>query len=111
MFNELALQRFDLILAEAARNGIYVIFPMVDGDAYLGGPEWYYEQATPAVMLSAPVATYDAWKLASHAEPSHRNTLLLKEAKRGNGLHSRAPVDVSGDRTPQEEENAIHALA
>lgn len=51
VFNEAALQRFDLILAEAARNGIYVIFPLVDGDAYLGGPQWYYEQATPAVTF------------------------------------------------------------
>ena len=73
VFNELALQRFDLILAEAARNGIYVIFPMVDGDAYLGGPEWYYEQATPALMHLPSAVPYTAWKLASsHAEPARR---------------------------------------
>lgn len=72
VFNEAALQRFDLILAEAARNGIYVIFPMVDGDAYLGGPEWYYEQATSALMLLASAVLYVAWKITSHAEPARR---------------------------------------
>ena len=71
VFNEAALQRFDLILAEAARNGIYVIFPMVNGDAYLGGPEWYYEQARSTFMLSASALPYVACKLASHAEPAH----------------------------------------
>ena len=48
VFNEAALQRFDLVLSEAAKNGIKVIFPMVDGDNYLGGPQWYFDQARTA---------------------------------------------------------------
>ncbi|KAK9839525.1 hypothetical protein WJX81_007392 [Elliptochloris bilobata] len=44
VFNELALKRFDLVLSEAAKNGIKVIFSLVNGDAYLGGPQWYYNQ-------------------------------------------------------------------
>ena len=48
VFNEAALQRFDLVLSEAAKNDIKVIFPMVDGDNYLGGPQWYFDQARTA---------------------------------------------------------------
>ena len=48
VFNEAALQRFDLVLSEAAKNSIKVIFPLVDGDNYLGGPQWYFDQARTA---------------------------------------------------------------
>ena len=57
MFNEAALQRFDLVLSEAAKNGIKVIFPMVDGDNYLGGPQWYFDQARTAVIKHSNVKT------------------------------------------------------
>ena len=77
VFNELALQRFDLILSEAARNGIYVIFPLVDGDAYLGGPEWYYEQASPAFELRLPLYLMSSG--TSSAMLSKKFTSTLKQ--------------------------------
>ena len=56
VFNEAALQRFDLVLSEAAKNGIKVIFPLVDGDDFLGGPQWYYDQARTACSQAGRLA-------------------------------------------------------
>ena len=52
-YNEAALQRFDLVLSEAAKNGIKVIFPLVNGDNLLGGPQWYFDQARTACLKAA----------------------------------------------------------
>ena len=53
VYNEAALQRFDLVLSEAAKNGIKVIFPLVNGDNFLGGPQWYFDQACRACFRQA----------------------------------------------------------
>ena len=61
VFNEAALQRFDLVLSEAAKNGIKVIFPLVNGNNYLGGPQWYYDEARTACSQAGRLA---AWLLS-----------------------------------------------
>ena len=43
-FNEASLLRFDLVLSEAAKNGIKVIFPFVNYWPYMGGMQWYVDQ-------------------------------------------------------------------
>lgn len=44
MYNELSLQRLDLILAEAGKNGVRIIFPFVNYWPDLGGMQWYVDQ-------------------------------------------------------------------
>jgi len=49
VYNEASLQRLDLILAEAGKNGVRVIFPFVNYWPDLGGMQWYVDQVrTPA---------------------------------------------------------------
>ena len=43
-YDELSLQRFDLVLSEAGKNGIKVIFPFVNYWPDLGGMQWYVDQ-------------------------------------------------------------------
>ncbi|KAK9839413.1 hypothetical protein WJX81_000612 [Elliptochloris bilobata] len=75
VFNELALQRFDLVLAEAARNSIKVIFPLVDGD---GGPQWYFDQVLRA---SRPDGHFELFFTSSKLIAAYQNyvkTILLR---------------------------------
>jgi len=51
-YDELSLQRFDLVLAEAANNNIKVIFPFVNFWPDLGGMQWYVDQARPLQALA-----------------------------------------------------------
>ena len=44
VFNELAFQRLDLVLAEATANNIHIIFPFVNFWSDLGGMQWYVDQ-------------------------------------------------------------------
>ena len=44
VYNEESLQRLDLILAEAGKNGIRIIFPFVNYWDDLGGMQWYVDQ-------------------------------------------------------------------
>ncbi len=44
VYSEVALQRLDLILAEAGRNGVRIIFPFVNFWPDLGGMQWYVDQ-------------------------------------------------------------------
>ena len=44
VYNELSLQRLDLILAEAGKNGVRIIFPFVNYWSDLGGMQWYVDQ-------------------------------------------------------------------
>ena len=44
VYNEDSLQRLDLILAEAGKNGIRIIFPFVNFWDDLGGMQWYVDQ-------------------------------------------------------------------
>ncbi len=46
VFNETSLRRFDLVLAEAGKNNVKVIFPFVNFWADLGGMQWYVDQAS-----------------------------------------------------------------
>ena len=55
VFDELSLQRMDLILAEASKNGIYLILPLVNRWGDLGGMQWYVDQVRPAQYDSRPV--------------------------------------------------------
>ena len=106
VFNELALQRFDLILAEAARNGIYVIFPMVDGDAYLGGPEWYYEQATPSPSCTYPQQYHmlpgssPAVMLSQHVASTFRATSCFLEKLSGEVACTRMRLTFEASAMP-----------
>ena len=59
VYNKAALQRFDLVLSEAAKNGIKVIFPLVNGDNFLGGPQWYFDQARRACIRQAHLLLRD----------------------------------------------------
>ena len=59
VFNEAALQRFDLVLSEAAKNGIKVIFPLVNGNNFLGGPQWYFDQARTPCSQAGRLAAYE----------------------------------------------------
>lgn len=43
-YNEKALQRLDLVLAEAGKNGIKLILPFTNFEPFLGGIQWYAEQ-------------------------------------------------------------------
>jgi mannan endo-1,4-beta-mannosidase len=43
-YNEQSLQRLDLILSEASKNGIYLILPFVNYWSDLGGMQWYVDQ-------------------------------------------------------------------
>ena len=43
-YDELSLQRFDLVLSEAGKNGIKVIYPFVNYWPDLGGMQWYVDQ-------------------------------------------------------------------
>lgn len=43
-YNEKALRRLDLVLAESARNGIKLILPFTNYEPFLGGIQWYAEQ-------------------------------------------------------------------
>ena len=57
VYDELSLQRMDLIISEAGKNGIYLILPMVNHWGDLGGMQWYVDQVrllTMAAGLSAP---------------------------------------------------------
>ena len=47
MYDELSLQRLDLVLSEAAKNGIYIILPLVNYWSDLGGMQWYVDQVKP----------------------------------------------------------------
>ena len=42
-FDETALQRLDLVIAEAAKNGMRVIMPLVNYEPALGGMQWYVD--------------------------------------------------------------------
>ena len=61
MYNEESLQRLDLILAEAGKNGVRIIFPFVNYWDDLGGMQWYVDQVSmlPAqgalICFSQPV--------------------------------------------------------
>jgi mannan endo-1,4-beta-mannosidase len=44
VFNEDSFKRLDLILAEAAKNNVYIIFPFVNFWPDLGGMQWYVDQ-------------------------------------------------------------------
>ncbi len=44
VYNEPSLQRLDLILAEAGKNGVRIIFPFVNYWPDLGGMQWYVDQ-------------------------------------------------------------------
>ncbi len=42
-FDETALQRLDLVIAQAAKNGMRVIMPLVNYEPALGGMQWYVD--------------------------------------------------------------------
>ena len=44
VYDEAGLQRLDLILAEAAKNNVRVIFPLVNVWPDLGGMQWWVDQ-------------------------------------------------------------------
>lgn len=44
VYNELSLQRLDLVLSEASANGVRIILPFVNFWADLGGMQWYVDQ-------------------------------------------------------------------
>lgn len=56
MYDEAGLQRLDLILAEAAKNNIRVIFPLVNVWPDLGGMQWWVDQVCRGLQpLSKPL--------------------------------------------------------
>ncbi|CAL8463194.1 g2728 [Coccomyxa elongata] len=44
VYNELSLQRLDLVLSEASTNGVRIILPFVNFWADMGGMQWYVDQ-------------------------------------------------------------------
>ena len=50
VYNELAFQRLDLIMAEAAANNIHIIFPFVNYWPDLGGMQWYVDQVRGRIL-------------------------------------------------------------
>ena len=52
VYSELALQRLDLILAEAGKNGIRIIFPFVNYWPDLGGMQWYVDQVKMLTFIN-----------------------------------------------------------
>ena len=52
VYNEPSLQRLDLILAEAGKNGVRIIFPFVNYWPDLGGMQWYVDQVSMQVCRS-----------------------------------------------------------
>ena len=59
VYNEKALQRLDLIVAEAGSNGVRVMFPFVNFRNDMGGMQWYVDQvchrALSASSHAAPI--------------------------------------------------------
>ena len=53
VYNERSLQRLDLILAEAGKNGVRVIFPFVNYWPDLGGMQWYVDQVHAAPRFAS----------------------------------------------------------
>jgi endo-1,4-beta-mannosidase len=49
VYDELSLQRLDLVLSEAAKNGVYIILPLVNYWSDLGGMQWYVDQVGKAL--------------------------------------------------------------
>ena len=54
VFNELGFQRLDLIMSEAAKNDIHIIFPFVNYWPDLGGMQWYVDQVRGRILLPSP---------------------------------------------------------
>ena len=50
VYNEKALQRLDLIVAEAGSNGVRVMFPFVNFRNDMGGMQWYVDQVCPRAL-------------------------------------------------------------
>ena len=58
VYNEVSLQRLDLILAEAGKNGVRVIFPFVNYWPDLGGMQWYVDQVHTQFLPNPPQKGY-----------------------------------------------------
>ena len=63
LYSELALQRLDLILAEAGKNGIRIMFPFVNYWPDLGGMQWYVDQVRECLPLLYEHANRDGISL------------------------------------------------
>lgn len=56
VYNEQSLERLDLVLLEAGKSGIRIIFPFVNFWPDLGGMQWYVDQVRPQLPASFSVA-------------------------------------------------------
>ena len=57
VYNEQSLERLDLVLSEAGKSGIRIIFPFVNFWPDLGGMQWYVDQVCPQLPASSLVAS------------------------------------------------------
>ena len=52
VFNEVGFQRLDLIMSEATKNNIHIIFPFVNYWPDLGGMQWYVDEVCGRAPLN-----------------------------------------------------------
>ena len=57
VYNEQSLERLDLVLSEAGKSGIRIIFPFVNFWLDLGGMQWYVDQVRPRLPAPFSVAS------------------------------------------------------
>lgn len=81
VYNEKALQRLDLIVAEAGSNGVRVMFPFVNFRNDMGGMQWYVDQVCCRALSASSYAVPNCWQhLRCYAEFFF--SCLAKEARR-----------------------------
>ena len=89
VYNEQSLERLDLVLSEAAKSGIRIIFPpFVNFWPDLGGMQWYVDQVWPGLLAfnSAASLLCDLRGKLSCLDPSSHAWLCASPPSSGPGL-------------------------